>query len=127
MLRIAIPALLLAACEFEGVREDPVWTANITVSRERGMVNKYFSAQVSTYSNYVKTVEYMITGTLPPGISFDASTGMLQGTPTQAGFYTIKIWARDRDRGTHDDPDKTGNRWYTRQIELKMFDKLEGE
>ncbi len=36
---------------------------------------------------------YSCTGTLPPGISLDTSTGILSGTPTQAGTYAVTLSA----------------------------------
>src|SRR5262249_21361339 len=32
---------------------------------------------------------------LPPGLSIDRSTGLIQGTPSQAGSYTVQFGARD--------------------------------
>jgi hypothetical protein len=48
----------------------------------------------------------LVSGNLPPGITLDAATGTLGGTPTTAGTYTFEI-AADDDNGpigifTHD-------------------------
>jgi fibronectin type 3 domain-containing protein len=41
---------------------------------------------------------YVITaGSLPPGISFNALTGVIEGTPLSAGSYSTTVKARDKD------------------------------
>jgi sugar lactone lactonase YvrE len=36
---------------------------------------------------------YSVTGTLPGGITFDTSTGILSGTPTQSGLFNVTVGA----------------------------------
>lgn len=102
----------------------PSYFCSVSVTRTRGMVNKHFSAQVNYTSNYVQSPEYLVEGTLPDGVTFDSINGVLQGTPTRAGFYSVYVMVRDRERGTHDDPQRE-RRWYYALVELAMYDRLE--
>jgi uncharacterized protein YhjY with autotransporter beta-barrel domain len=51
---------------------------------------QFFSFQV-TASNI--PASFAATGTLPTGVSFNTSTGVLSGTPTQAGTFPLSITA----------------------------------
>ncbi|MBK8207976.1 MAG: putative Ig domain-containing protein [Planctomycetes bacterium] len=133
---VVLSVLILACAETQETDSGPpVVTASATISREKGMVGKYFSAKVTVHSNYITDLEYEPwydhsgenKGKLPPGITFNTSTGMFEGTPTQAGFYTITVHYRDRSKGTHDDPDKSKNLYYYTRFELKIYDVLEEE
>ncbi len=96
---------------------------NVSLSRNKGMVNKHFSARIQWNSNFVKNPEYIVSGTLPPGLSLDSNTGIIDGTPTVAGFWQIQVRVRDRERGTHGQP--AGEKWsYYDNVELGIYDKL---
>lgn len=43
---------------------------------------------------------YEIQGALPPGMSFDGKTGILSGTPTKPGNYSVTVIGRNAGGGT---------------------------
>lgn len=43
---------------------------------------------------------YSLTGALPSGLSFDATTGTLSGTPTSTGAYPVSVTATDSSTGS---------------------------
>ena len=49
------------------------------------------TAILNTYYPYA-AITYTVEG-LPEGMSFDAATGLLSGTPSKAGNYTVKLTA----------------------------------
>lgn len=133
---IVLSAMILACAEPQDTGTTSTGPYSYaTISREKGMVNKYFSAKVTVNSNYITSLEFEPwydhsgenKGKLPPGVTFNASTGMFEGTPTLAGFYTVEVRYRDKVKGTHDYPDPTSNMWYVTRFELKIYDVLEEE
>lgn len=99
---------------------------NIYLSRTKGMVNKHFASQITYSSNFVERPEYIINTPLPPGLYLDASNGIIQGTPTQAGFWQVEVRVRDRNKGTHGQP--AGENWsYYKRFEIAMYDRYVDE
>ncbi|MDO8660785.1 MAG: DUF1566 domain-containing protein, partial [Candidatus Woesearchaeota archaeon] len=61
---------------------------------------------VSTYvtlTNADAITAYTLTGTLPTGLSFNTTTGVLSGTPTQTGVFNLSITATDNDGASNSD------------------------
>lgn len=59
-----------------------------------GTVNTAYS-QTATQTGGTGTITWSTSGTLPPGITINSSTGVLSGTPTTTGTYTFTIIATD--------------------------------
>jgi len=56
--------------------------------------------QVVTTAGGVAPYSYALSGALPSGVVFDGGTGVLSGTPTQAGSFALTITATDSTGGT---------------------------
>ena len=62
-------------------------------------LNQAYSQTISS-SNSQGTVTYSVSsGSLPPGLTLNPTTGLISGTPTTSGSYTFSITAKD-DNGT---------------------------
>ncbi|DAB28248.1 MAG: hypothetical protein A2513_06475 [Sulfurimonas sp. RIFOXYD12_FULL_33_39] len=60
-------------------------------------------------SNYVtltdgdSIISYTLSGSIPSGLSFNTSSGVLSGTPSQAGTYNYSVIATDKDGSSNSD------------------------
>lgn len=48
-------------------------------------------------TNAAGTLSFNLTGTLPPGVSFDPATGTFGGTPSETGEWTVDVTATDTE------------------------------
>ncbi|WP_267225594.1 putative Ig domain-containing protein [Dyella silvae] len=74
----------------------------VTVAPSGSTLNgSYAQAYVQTFtaSGGVGPYTYVESGALPAGMSWNAATGTLSGTPTQTGSFPITITATDRSTG----------------------------
>jgi hypothetical protein len=65
-----------------------------------GTLNTAYAGQTFTASAGTAPYTYAATGTLPPGLTLNATTGVLGGTPTTAGSFTFSVTATDSSTGT---------------------------
>ncbi|MGN7838490.1 putative Ig domain-containing protein [Stenotrophomonas sp. 22385] len=56
--------------------------------------------QVVTTAGGVAPYSYAVSGALPSGVVFDGGSGVLSGTPTQAGSFALTITVTDSTSGT---------------------------
>jgi Putative Ig domain len=72
-----------------------------------GTVNTAFTLDISSYvteTNGDPILEYNLTGTLPDGLSFNSSTGLISGTPTTiTSASTFSVTATDVDGVSNSD------------------------
>src|SRR4029450_6930400 len=52
-------------------------------------------SQVFTQSGGIGALPWPRAATLPPGLSFNAATATLSGTPTQTGSFNVTVTATD--------------------------------
>ncbi|AMP09949.1 autotransporter beta-domain protein [Collimonas arenae] len=57
-------------------------------------------SQTFSSSGGVAPYTYVLSGGLPSGLSWNAATGTLSGTPTQSGSFPINVTATDHSTGT---------------------------
>lgn len=56
-----------------------------------------------TLTNGDAITAYTLTGILPTGLSFNSTTGVLSGTPTQTGTFNMSVTATDNDGVSNSD------------------------
>ena len=89
----------VASAEVVITIESPIITSPITASGVSGMP---FSYQI-TASNCTATLPCVYEAySLPPGLTVNASTGLISGTPTMATWYSVLVLARGVDIATAD-------------------------
>ena len=67
-----------------------------TAALERGKVGRAYRARLSATGGLMPRSWRVVSGSLPRGIRFDRSRGLLRGTPTRAGRYRVTFEASDK-------------------------------
>lgn len=64
-----------------------------------------FILNIANYASATDSpiVSYTVTGTLPTGLDFNTTTGILSGTPTLNGTYTLSAYATDGEGDSNSD------------------------
>jgi hypothetical protein len=96
---------------------------SLDLSQTVGEVGRPFASRMVHTDNYIDTAEYSVS-TMPPGLSFDASSGTITGVPTTPGFYRINLAVRERvaKDSLRPSPD---HRWWTGDVELAIYNPIE--
>ena len=63
-----------------------------------GNVGIFYDAQLMATGGTTPYTWTITTGTLPPGLSLTASTGVISGTPTTTGSYPITVQVADSEK-----------------------------
>ena len=66
-----------------------------TTGLPAGMVNEEYHAAINSIGGSRPYTWDMIGGTMPPGIDFDTDTGVISGTPLEAGSFNFTMQATD--------------------------------
>ncbi|HKW99900.1 MAG TPA: putative Ig domain-containing protein [Bryobacteraceae bacterium] len=69
-----------------------------TAAQMNGQVGKAFSANLAATGGQVPYTWTIASGTLPAGLILDASSGLLSGTPSAGGNFTVTIQATDNNQ-----------------------------
>ena len=93
----------LSVAAVNSVGDDETEIATFTIASVPTLTDGQIDSDIelgSTYSSSISfdgfpavTMEVIDASKLPPGITFDGSTGMFSGTPTETGTFTFDVFA----------------------------------
>ena len=97
---------------------------NCSLSRTKGQTHKYFSARIIVTGSFIRDLQVISVEGLPPGIKFNATRNVIEGTPSSAGFWSIKVKYRDRNKGVYSADGHKATWHYYKNFEISIYDKL---
>lgn len=60
-----------------------------------GKVGSVYSLPLAATGGSGEISYQLASGTLPPGVTLDPTSGLISGAPTEAGFYSVSVLAKD--------------------------------
>lgn len=101
---------------------DPSGLNLLTTSLHAGYVQQAYSAILSVSGGVGPYTWSVSSGALPSGLTLDATTGQITGTPTEDGDFSVGIQAVDSTKPSPRDGDKT----FTLTVAAGTYDKYGG-
>jgi len=89
------PAYAAEMAALKGQVEQERGLAVTTFTAPSGRVGVPYSFQMTAWGGQQPYSLTLHSGTLPPGLALNTQTGLISGTPTQAGSRTLKILLQD--------------------------------
>lgn len=89
MKKIVLVAILLLSIGTAAFAACPGTLEILTEGHPMGFVNQSYYSQLQAYGGTPGYTWSIYSGTLPPGLSLNSSTGEITGTPTTVGFWTV--------------------------------------
>uniref|UniRef100_UPI001F210E26 Ig domain-containing protein n=1 Tax=Brucella pseudintermedia TaxID=370111 RepID=UPI001F210E26 len=94
----------------------PPIVVSAPTSLDNGKVGLAYATKTITATGGTGPYTFKTSGTLPPGLTLNASTGAFSGTPTTAGTYTFWLGATDSEGFGGEATGTNGWRQYTLTI-----------